>query len=118
MIRALRLTSTLVALLLAGTAAVSEPRSALGAAGSTESLQFPDTSAGRAFQQLLTAFNAGNVEALRAFHREYSPADRVEAHTALDLQAFAQTGGIDPVSIARSEEYELAFVGRTRLTEM
>ena len=118
MIRALGLTSTLVALILAGTAAASEPRSALGAAGSTESPQFPDTSAGQAFQQLLTAFNAGDVEALRAFHHEHSPADLVEAHTALDLQAFTQTGGIDPVKIARSEEYELALIGRTRLTEM
>jgi CubicO group peptidase (beta-lactamase class C family) len=58
------------------------------------------------------------VDALRAFHRQYSPPDEVEVRVALELQAYGQTGGIDPFSIVRSSEYELALIGRTRLTEM
>ncbi|MGH2599641.1 MAG: serine hydrolase domain-containing protein, partial [Dehalococcoidia bacterium] len=118
MTRAVRLTSTLVALMLVATVAASMPRSALGASGSTELPAYPDTAAGRAFQRLLAAFNAGDVEALRDVIRDYSPAEEVEGRTALLLQTYGQTSGIDPVSIVRSDEYELALIGRTRLTEL
>ncbi|MGD9893388.1 MAG: serine hydrolase domain-containing protein, partial [Dehalococcoidia bacterium] len=118
MLRAIRRTSTFVVLILAASATALNPGSVFGAAGSSESLQYPDTAAGRAFQQWLAALDADDVDALRAFHREYSPADEVEGRIARELQALDQTGGIDPYSIARSSEYELAIIGKTHLTEM
>jgi CubicO group peptidase (beta-lactamase class C family) len=79
---------------------------------------FPDTPVGRVFRQWLAAYNAADIEALRAFHRANSPADEVEGRTALDLIFRRRTGGIDPYGVIRSEDFELTIVGRSRLTEL
>jgi CubicO group peptidase (beta-lactamase class C family) len=79
---------------------------------------FPDTAAGRAFGEWLQAYNAADIEGLRAFHRSHSPPEQVEGRTALDLLSRLETGGVDPHSVVRSSEHEIVLRGRSRLTEL
>jgi CubicO group peptidase (beta-lactamase class C family) len=118
MTHASRLISIVAFIILATVAAMATQPPVFGAPGATGQVTLPDTAAGRAVQQWLAAIRAGDEELLRALHREYSPPEEVEGRVALDIQLGKETGGIDPVSVVRSEEYELVFLGRTRLTEL
>ncbi len=77
----------------------------LQAASQTVSL--PDTSAGRTLRAFLTAFNTGDIEALKRFHREHGGD---EANAQEDLGFFRQSGGLKLHSVAQSGDYEIEVV--------
>ena len=102
----------------AGSTLLSWTHAATTTRAAQQDFPLPDTPVGRTFRRWLAAYNAADIEALRAFHRDSSPADQVEGRTALDLIFRRQTGGIDPYGVIRSEEFELTILGRSRLTEL
>jgi hypothetical protein len=66
--------------------------------------KLPDTPVGNAFGEFIKAFNTGELETLRRFHRERGGN---EANAEKDLEAYKQTGGLKLHSLKATSEYNL-----------
>ena len=64
----------------------------------------PDSPAGKTFGEFLKAFNSGNLETLKKFHRER---DGNEANADKDMSAYEQSGGLTLHSVKVISDYEL-----------
>src|ERR1700760_1447772 len=69
-----------------------------------ESVKLPDTPVGKTFAAFLTAFNSGQLETMRQFHREHGskvvPADQ-------DMNFYNQSGGMMVYRVQQSSDYEI-----------
>lgn len=76
----------------------SKPQTQSGAT-STQSVKLPDTPAGKTFGEFLKAFNTGDLETLKSFHKSHGgPEDNAEQ----DLGAFKRTGAMTLHGVANS----------------
>lgn len=70
----------------------------------TTAAKLPDTPAGKAFDSFLNAFNSGDLETMRRFHRERGGN---EENANKDKDAYTQTGGLKLHSVTASSDYVL-----------
>ncbi len=95
-----------VALPAAQTTQPAKPQAATTTAPAQE-VKLPDTAAGKTFAEFLKAFNTGNLETLKQFHKKHgNPEDNAEQ----DVGAFNQTGALTLHSIANSTNTEIAVI--------
>ena len=66
--------------------------------------KLPATPVGNAFGEFIKAFNTGDLETLRRFHRERGGS---EENANKDLDAHKQTGGLKLHSVKAASDYEL-----------
>lgn len=66
--------------------------------------KLPDTPVGKAFGEFIKAFNSGNLETLRRFHRERGGS---EENANKDMDAYRQTGGLKLHSVNPTSAYAL-----------
>lgn len=84
----------------------AKPQTAPGATA-TQEVKLPDTIAGKTFAEFLKAFNTGNLETLKQFHRKHgNPEDNADQ----DVGAFNQVGALTLQSVASSTETEIAVI--------
>jgi hypothetical protein len=87
---------------------------AQGAGVSQQGSVVPDTPAGRLFKAWLEVFDSGDSSRLDAFYRKYQP-DR----TAAGDMAFRQsTGGLDVISVEKSDPLHLELVVKSRANDV
>ena len=76
-------------------------------ASPSQDVKLPDTAAGKTFAEFLKAFNTGDLETLKRFHRAHgNPEDNAEQ----DVGAFNQTGALTLHSIANSTNTEISVI--------
>jgi hypothetical protein len=66
--------------------------------------KLPDTPVGKAFGEFIKAFNSGDLETLRCFHRERGGN---EENANKDMDAYKQTSGLKLHSVKAASDYEL-----------
>lgn len=71
----------------------------------------PDTPVGRMFGKFLKAFNSGDLETMKRFHRENGGN---EANAEKDMGAYEQTGGLTFHSVKKSGDYEIEALLQTK----
>ncbi|MEP7274140.1 MAG: serine hydrolase domain-containing protein, partial [Acidobacteriota bacterium] len=103
-----------VALLLAVLPLFAHPgivqSTAAGSQAPTAPTALPNTPAGRTLRAFLDAFNTGEIEALRRFHREHGGD---EAYAEKDLGFFKESGGLKVHRITRSSDYEIEILAQS-----
>ncbi len=73
----------------------------------TQDVKLPDTAAGKTFAEFLKAFNTGDLETMKRFHRNHgNPEDNAEQ----DVGAFNQTGVLTLHSVANSTNTEISVI--------
>ncbi|MDX2044528.1 MAG: serine hydrolase [Acidobacteriota bacterium] len=88
-------------------AAQSAKPQSVSTSASTQEVKLPDTVAGKVFAEFFRAFNTGNLETLKQFHKKHgNPEDNAEQ----DVGAFNQTGALTLHSVANSTETEIAVI--------
>jgi hypothetical protein len=70
----------------------------------------PDTPAGRLFKEWLDAFDSGDSTRLDAFYKKYQPS----RSAAGDVEFRRSTGGLDMVSVEKSEPLHLECIVKSR----
>lgn len=92
---------------LPATVQVAQTPKPQAAAAPAQEVKLPDTAAGKTFAEFLKAFNTGNLETLKQFHRKHgNPEDNANQ----DVGAFNQTGSLTLHSVASSTETEIAVI--------
>lgn len=71
----------------------------------------PGTTAGKTFTAFLEALNSGDINKMKAFHRDRGGS---EENAEKDLGFYQQSGGLNVVSVAASEEYEITVIAETK----
>ena len=74
-------------------------------------VKLPDTAAGKTFAAFLKAFNSGDIETMRKFHRE-TGGDPANAEK--DNEFYQQSGGITVQSIVTSSDNALEVIVETK----
>lgn len=80
-------------------------------AGAAEDVKIPDTPAGSTLAAFLDAFNSGDINKMKAFHREKGGS---EENAEKDMGFYEQSGGLKVLSVSSSEEFEITVVAETR----
>ncbi len=80
-------------------------------AGAAEDVKIPDTPAGSTLTAFLDAFNSGDINKMKAFHREKGGS---EENAEKDMGFYEQSGGLKVLSVSSSEEFEITVVAETR----
>src|ERR1044071_3776390 len=78
-------------------------------AQSPDAVKLPDTAAGKTLAAFLTAFNTGDIQALRRFHSERG-AD--EGNAEEDLNFFKQCEGLKLNKVLKSSDYEIEVLAQ------
>src|SRR5262245_60431813 len=68
-----------------------------------ETIKLPDTPAGKTLGEFLKAFNTGDLETLKRFHKEHGGD---EENAQQDLGFYRQSGGLKLHSVTRSDQFE------------
>jgi CubicO group peptidase (beta-lactamase class C family) len=76
-----------------------------------ESVKLPDTAAGKSLGEFIKAFNSGDLETMKRFHREHGGN---EENAQQDLGFFQQTGGLRIQSVSRSDQFEIEVLTQAR----
>src|SRR5262245_50486146 len=79
--------------------------------GGGEDAKLPDTPAGKTVAEFLKAFNSGDLETMKRFHRERGGN---EENAQLDMQHYERSGGLLVRQVKRSETYEIEFLAQTK----
>ena len=82
------------------------------AARAQEKVELPDTPAGHTVADWLAAVNSGDREKMRAFHVAHSrrtdeDLKRADKHSAMDYNAYGESGGFDLVRVGKSTDTEI-----------
>jgi CubicO group peptidase (beta-lactamase class C family) len=109
---------------LALPASVQAPVQQTSTAGSTQAsvkspatvapnaeVKLPDTPAGKTLGKFIQAFNTGDLETLKRFHKEHGGD---EENAQQDLGFHQQTGGLTLRSVARSSDFEIEVLARSK----
>src|SRR5262245_14847399 len=68
------------------------------------SSKLPDTPAGKTLGDFIKAFNTGDLETLKRFHKERGGD---EENAQQDIGFYQESGGLEVYSVTRSEQYEI-----------
>ncbi len=74
-------------------------------------VKLPDTAAGKTFAAFLKAFNSGDIETMRKFHRDIGSDP---ANAEKDSEFYEQSGGITIQSIAASSDDQIEVIVETK----
>ena len=83
----------------------------LVAAQTSDAVKLPDTAAGKTLSAFLTAFNTGDLQALRRFHSERG-AD--EGNAQEDLNFYNKCGGLKLNKVVKSSDYEIEILTQAK----
>ncbi len=83
----------------------------LVAAQTSDAVKLPDTAAGRTLSAFLTAFNTGDIQALRRFHSERGAN---EDNAQEDLNFYNQCGGLKLNKVVKSSDYEIEVLTQAK----
>lgn len=78
---------------------------------SSAEVKIPDTAAGNTFKAFLEAFNSGDINKMKAFHRDRGGD---EDNAEKDLGFYQQSGGLKVTSVSSSEELAITVVAETK----
>lgn len=78
---------------------------------STADVKIPDTVAGKTFKAFLEAFNSGDINKMKAFHRDRGGD---EENAEKDMGFYQQSGGLKVTSVSSSEELAITVVAETK----
>jgi CubicO group peptidase (beta-lactamase class C family) len=81
---------------------------------SDKEAELPNTPAGKALSDFIKAFNSGDLEAMRRFHRERGGN---EENAQQDTGFYSQSGGLRIHSVARSSDFEIEVLAQTKTGE-
>lgn len=76
-----------------------------------ETIKLPDTPAGKALGEFVKAFNTGDLETLKRFHKERGGD---EENAQQDLGFYQQSGGLKIHSVTRSDQFEIEVLAQTK----
>ncbi len=79
--------------------------------GAQNEATIPSTAAGKTFTAFLEALNSGDINKMKAFHRDRGGS---EENAEKDLGFYQQSGGLKVISVAASEEYEITVIAETK----
>ncbi|QQS47843.1 MAG: hypothetical protein IPM66_04075 [Acidobacteriota bacterium] len=85
--------------------------SAIAGVAVTEDVKIPDTPAGTTLAAFLDAFNSGDINKMKAFHREKGGS---EENADKDMGFYEQSGGLKVLSVSSSEDFEITVIAETR----
>src|SRR5215510_3645128 len=74
-------------------------------------LKLPDTPAGKTIGEFINAFNTGDFETLKRFHKERGGD---EENAGQDIEFYQQSGGLNLHSVTRSDQFEIEVLARTK----
>ncbi len=74
-------------------------------------VKLPDTPAGKTLGKFIQAFNTGDLETLKRFHKEHGGN---EENAQQDVGFYQQSGGLTLRSVARSAELEIEVLAQTK----
>src|SRR5262249_27662744 len=77
-------------------------------------IELPDTPPGKTLEEFIKAFNTGELEPLKRFHKEHGGD---EENAWQDMGFFQQTGGLKPHSVKRSDEFGIEVLAQTKKDE-
>jgi len=77
-------------------------------------VKLPDTPAGKTLGEFIKAFNTGDLETLKRFHKERGGD---EENARQDLGFFQQSGGLKIHSVTRSDQFEIEVLAQTKKEE-
>ena len=83
----------------------------LVSAQTPDAVKLPDTAAGKTFSAFLTAFNTGDIQALRRFHSERGAN---EDNAQEDLNFFNQCGGLKLNKVLKSSDNEIEVLTQAK----
>jgi len=89
--------------------------SAIAGVAVTEDVKIPDTPAGTTLAAFLDALNSGDINKMKAFHREKGGS---EENAEKDLGFYEQSGGLKVLSVGSSEDFEITVIAETRKDRM
>jgi CubicO group peptidase (beta-lactamase class C family) len=76
-----------------------------------DAIQLPNTPAGKALGEFIKAFNTGDLETLKRFHKAHGGD---EENAQQDLSFYQQSGGLKLHSVARSAEFEIEVLAQRK----
>ena len=79
-----------------------------------EPFKLPDTPAGKTLGEFIKAFNTGDLETLKRFHKERGGD---EENAQQDLEFHRRSGGLKLHSVTRSEQFEIEALVQTKKDE-
>ncbi|MCI0525782.1 MAG: S41 family peptidase [Acidobacteria bacterium] len=79
-----------------------------------ETVKLPDTPAGKTLGAFIRAFNTGDLETIKRFHRERGGD---EENAKQDLGFYQRTGGLKLHSVMRSDQFEIEVLAQTKKGE-
>src|SRR5262247_1820461 len=109
LICALALTADLLAP-LAGPQSVQTSKPSASESGG----ELPDTPAGKALGEFIRAFNTGDLETLKRFHRERGGD---EENARQDIEFYQESGGLRIHSVTRSGQFEIEVLAQMKKGE-
>ncbi len=83
-------------------------------ASADETIKLPDTPAGKTLAAFIKAFNTGDLETLKRFHRERGGD---EENAQQDIGFYQQSGGLKLHSVTRSDQFEIEVLTQTKKDE-
>src|SRR5262245_37703929 len=98
--------------LVAGTASPSTNAQIKETGG--ESIKLPDTPAGKTLGEFIKAFNTGDLETLKRFHKDRGGD---EENARQDFGFYQQSGGLKIHSVTRSDQFEIEVLVQTKKEE-
>src|SRR5215467_6088232 len=75
-----------------------------------EIMELPDTPAGKALGEFIRAFNTGDFETLKRFHKERGG----EEHARKDIGFYQESGGLRIHSVTRSDRFEIEVLAQMK----
>src|SRR5262247_1716472 len=79
-----------------------------------ELIRLPDTPAGKSLGEFIKAFNTGDLETLKRFHKERGGD---EENAQQDIGFYQQSGGLKLHSVTRSDQFEIEVLVQTKKDE-
>lgn len=90
------------------------PETAKQAEPGGEMIELPDTPAGKSLGEFIRAFNTGDLESLKRFHRERGGD---EENARKDMEFYQESGGLRIHSLMRSDRFEIEVLARMKKGE-
>src|SRR5499426_1379729 len=79
-----------------------------------QTIKLPDTPAGKTLGEFIKAFNTGDLETLKRFHKERGGD---EENAQQDIGFYQRSGGLKLHSVTRSDQFEIEVLVQTKKEE-
>ncbi len=87
------------------------PETAKQAGAGGEMIELPDTPAGKSLGEFIRAFNTGDLESLKRFHRERGGDEEIARK---DMEFYQESGGLRIHSVTRSGRFEIEVLAQMK----